>query len=213
MTGKTHLTGGFAAGALLSWSVSAVPALAARLPQSIDVAGIAVPVIVPGMAAALIASLLPDIDEPQSLIANSPRAVQQRLGKGRKGVDRGARQSAGALLTVLQWITTGLAMLIRVLAGGHRGATHMLLIAAALGVGAYFLGGAIGFPSLWIWFTAGYLSHLILDMMTPSGLPLTWPLSHRSIRILPRPLTITTGTMGDTILRLILIAVGVWLLV
>jgi membrane-bound metal-dependent hydrolase YbcI (DUF457 family) len=213
MTGKTHLAGGFAAGALLSWAGTQLPLLANALPSTVDIAGAAVPAAVPGIAVAMVAALLPDIDEPQSLIANSSNAVKRRLGRGRRGVDRSARQSAGVLLTVTQWITTGLAMLIRVLAGGHRGATHMLLITVALGAGTYFLGAAIGFPSLWLWFTAGYLSHLLLDMLTPSGLELLWPLSRRHLRLLPRPLTITTGTAGDAVLRVLLVAAGVWLLV
>ena len=212
MTGKTHLAGGFAAGALLSWAGTQLPPLGALLPATVDIAGTMVPAAVPGIAVAMVAALLPDIDEPQSLIANSPTAMKKRLGKGRRGADRSARQSAGVLLTVAQWLTTGLAMLVRLLAGGHRGATHMLLITAALGAGAYFLGGVIGYPSLWLWFTAGYLSHLLLDMLTPSGLEILWPLSRRSLRLLPRPLTITTGTAGDAVLRVLLVVAGLWLL-
>lgn len=212
MTGKTHLTGGFAAGAFLQWAGTQLPLLGDVLPATVSVAGAVIPAAVPGIAVAMAAALLPDIDEPQSLIANSPSAIKRRLGKGRRGVDRSARQSAGVLLTATQWVTTGLAMLIRLLAGGHRGATHMLLIAVALGAGAYFLGPAVGFPSLWLWFLAGYLSHLLLDMLTPSGLELFWPLSRHRLRLLPRALTITTGTAGDAVLRVVLLVAGVWLL-
>jgi membrane-bound metal-dependent hydrolase YbcI (DUF457 family) len=212
MTGKTHLAGGFAAGAALSWVGTQFGAVADLLPMTMSIGGVTLPALAPGIAVAMVASLLPDIDEPQSLIANSPTALKKELGKGRKGLDRHTRRSAGMLLTVAQWITTGLAMIIRVLAGGHRGATHMLLITAALGVGAYFLGDAIGFPSLWLWFSAGYLSHLVLDMLTPSGLELLWPLWRRNLRLLPRPLTITTGTAGDVVARVLLVGLGVWLL-
>lgn len=212
MTGKTHLAGGFAAGAALSWAGGQFAIVGELLPLSVTIAGVTLPALAPGIAVSMVAALLPDIDEPQSLIANSPTAIKRELGKGRKGLDRRTRQSAGIVLTVAQWITTGLAMLVRVLAGGHRGATHMLLITAALGAGAYFLGAAIGFPSLWLWFTAGYLSHLLLDMMTPSGLELLWPLWRRNLRLLPRPIAITTGTAGDTVVRVLLAGLGAWLL-
>ena len=212
MTGKTHLAGGFAAGAAVAWADTQFLLVDALLASTVDIAGVSLPVLVPGIAVSMVAALLPDIDEPQSLIANSPTAIKRELGKGRKGLDRRTRQSAGMLLTVVQWVTTGLAMLIRLLAGGHRGATHMFLITAALGAGAFFLGNAIGFPSLWLWFTAGYLSHLLLDMMTPSGLEVLWPLWRRSLRLLPRPIAITTGTAGDTVVRVLLAGLGAWLL-
>ncbi len=212
MTGKTHLAGGFAAGAALHWAGAQLPLIGDAIASTLIVTGAAIPTAGPGIAVAMVAALLPDIDEPQSLIANAPTAIKNRLGKGRRGIDRGARQSTGILLTAAQWIATGFAMIIRVLAGGHRGATHMLLITAALGAGAFFLGAAIGFPSLWLWFTAGYLSHLLLDMLTPSGLELLWPLWRRNLRLLPRPIAITTGTTGDTVLRVLLAGLGAWLL-
>ncbi len=212
MTGKTHLAGGFAAGAGLAYAGAAFTELGMLLPPTLDVAGLAVPGIVPGLLACGIASLLPDIDEPESLIANSPENMKRRIGRGRAGIDRGARQSAGMLLTVLNVITRGLAGFVRLLAGGHRGATHMLLIAAALTIGMYFLGEAIGFAALWLWFAVGYLSHLLLDMLTPSGLALLWPLSRRPLHLLPGPLRIVTGGVGDVVVRIALLGIGVWVL-
>jgi len=212
MTGKTHLAGGFAAGAALAWAGDEFVALGTLLPPTLSLAGVTVPGVVPGLLLCMTAALLPDIDEPESLIANAPNTAKQRLGKGRRGIDRGARQSMGILLTVLNAVTRGLAGIVRLLAGGHRGATHMLLIAAALTVGMYFLGEAIGFVALWLWFMAGYLSHLLLDMLTPSGLELLWPLSRRRLHVLPRPLRLVTGGAGDVVVRVLLIGVGVWLL-
>jgi hypothetical protein len=170
------------------------------------------PVLFPGIIVSAIASLLPDIDEPESLIANAPDAAQRRLKRGKKGVDRSTRRSVGVLLSALQILFQGLAYLVRILAGGHRGATHMLLIAAGLSAGMYFLGDAVGVPSLWMWFAAGYLSHLVLDMLTPSGLEFLWPLIRRPLHLVPRPLCITTGSVGDTVVRVILMAAAAWLL-
>ncbi|CAA6605927.1 Predicted membrane-bound metal-dependent hydrolase [Rhodospirillaceae bacterium LM-1] len=54
---------------------------------------------------------------------------------------------------------------------GHRGVTHSLLAVAAL---ALFLGLA-GTGNLAAPLAVGYLSHLLADSMTLSGIPLAWP--------------------------------------
>jgi membrane-bound metal-dependent hydrolase YbcI (DUF457 family) len=210
VTGKTHLTGGIAAAAALH-AARLLPELAPHIPTGmITMHGVVLPVLLPGMAVAVVASLLPDIDEPQSLISNSPNAIRAQLGTGRRGADRAARRGAGVILQVGNILTRTLAQLVRLLAGGHRAATHVLPIAAALTVGMYYLGASLGFPSLWIWFAAGYLSHLLLDMMTPAGLALFWPLSKRDWHILPSFLRMQTGGGGDVFMRtfLLLLAVG-----
>lgn len=208
MTGKTHLAGGIAAAAALH-AAQLVPELSPYLPSGlITIQHVVLPVAIPGTAAAVIAALLPDIDEPQSLISNSPNAIRKQLGRGRKPADRAARQSASLLLRIANVLTRGLAMLVRVIAGGHRAATHVLFVAAALTAGMWFLGAAIGFPSLWMWFAAGYLSHLLLDMMTPSGLALFWPMSRGNWHLLPSFMRMQTGGAGDVFMRTFLLAVG-----
>ncbi len=171
----------------------------------INLHGLVTPIVLPGALVSAVAALLPDIDEPESLISNSPNAIRKQLGRGRQPAARAARRSVGPLLRIANIITRALAMIVRLLAGGHRAATHVLFIAAALTVGASFLGNAIGFPSLWMWFAAGYLSHLLLDMMTPSGLALFWPLSRADWHLLPRFMQVRTGGGGDG-------AVGMFLL-
>lgn len=205
MTGKTHLAGGVAAAALLH-AAQLVPEISHYVPSGmITLRGVVMPVVVPGLAVSCIAALLPDIDEPQSLIANSPNAIRKKLGKGRKPAERAARQSAGILLLAANYVTRSLAWLVRIIAGGHRAATHVLPITAVLTIGMWFLGKAIGFPSMWMWFAAGYLSHLVLDMMTPSGLAFLWPLSQGHWHLLPGFMRIQTGGGGDAAVRVFLL--------
>jgi len=54
---------------------------------------------------------------------------------------------------------------------GHRTATHSLLAQAAVGVAAYFLLPFGFFLAL----VAGWVSHSLADMMTPSGVAWFWP--------------------------------------
>lgn len=57
---------------------------------------------------------------------------------------------------------------------GHRGITHSLVAAIALGLLAAVL--PLGASPTWIFpLGFGYLSHLVADWMTPSGIPLLWP--------------------------------------
>ena len=59
---------------------------------------------------------------------------------------------------------------------GHRGITHSLLMVGAL---IFVLIHYIDMPS-WVYgLIFGYLSHLLGDWITPSGIPLFWPLKRR----------------------------------
>lgn len=60
---------------------------------------------------------------------------------------------------------------------GHRGIMHSLLGALLVGWLVPVLVGYFGFSISWKVVLAGYLSHLVLDTLTPSGVPWLWPLS------------------------------------
>ncbi len=95
------------------------------------------PETVPGLALAVLGSMLPDIDHPGSLV-------------GRK----------------LRVVSVPLSLLV-----GHRGITHSLLaVLACLGLLAVMGLGWLAAPV-----AVGYLSHLLADALTPSGVPLLWP--------------------------------------
>lgn len=66
----------------------------------------------------------------------------------------------------------------------HRGPTHTLAFVA-------LLCGLLVMASSPIWavtaFAAGLISHIAADMLTPAGVPVLLPLSHRSLRLAPYP--------------------------
>ena len=78
------------------------------------------------------------------------------------------------------------------LAGGwmkHRGITHTTPAVIAVGLVAALL-----LPTVAALVVFGaYASHLLLDAFTRSGVPLAWPLTWGSVRLLPRPLQVRTG--------------------
>lgn len=82
----------------------------------------------------------------------------------------------------------------------HRGITHTLIALVAITAAAFMLlplPYAIGAAS-------GYLSHLLADMVTVSGLPVFWPYKRESMHILPKRLRLTTNTLPEHLLALLL---------
>jgi len=73
---------------------------------------------------------------------------------------------------------------------GHRGLLHSLLAAGLI----YLLTLKL-LPTYSLYCLAGYLSHLLLDCLTPSGVPLLWPVPFRF-----RIPVIKTGSMFETAL-------------
>ncbi len=140
-----------------------------------------------GTVLAGVGGLLPDIDEPKSLIGHSPRILARgATGKSRRGsLPRVLIRVLGELLT---GIVQALATVVRELTG-HRGATHWLLTALVVALPAIaFLG-----PHAGLCLAVGYLSHLALDMLTRSGIPLLGPFSKRRLHLLPKPFRVRTG--------------------
>jgi membrane-bound metal-dependent hydrolase YbcI (DUF457 family) len=205
MTGKTHAAGGVLAAAGVASLGPLFEVTSGILTGELHIAGFTIPAAVGGASICLIASLLPDIDEPESLIVNSPGAMRKQLGRGRGVQERVARGLLGALLLIARRLLRLISGAIRLFAGGHRGATHWLFIAVLLSLGMWYLGGLAGYSLLWIWFAAGYLSHLMLDMMTPSGLEVLRPLTSARMHLLPGFMRIRTGSGVDALVRVALL--------
>lgn len=83
---------------------------------------------------------------------------------------------------------------------GHRGVTHSAL---AVLVCALLTAGVIGgTPAIVMALAIGYLSHLIGDWMTTTGIPLLWPRRTRY----KAPITFKTGSLAETALFVLLAA-------
>ncbi|MEX2054565.1 MAG: metal-dependent hydrolase [Candidatus Andersenbacteria bacterium] len=83
---------------------------------------------------------------------------------------------------------------------GHRGVLHSLLAVILILIGGLFINVINGISGAWLLaFTLGYTSHLLLDALTPSGIPLWYP-HQTTVSFLPRGLRIPTRSLGDIIL-------------
>jgi len=83
----------------------------------------------------------------------------------------------------------------------HRGALHSGLIVALLLLGALYVPERYRLHAISC--VAGYASHLLLDALTVSGIPLLWPHSAR-FRLLG--IRIRTGSLVENLLSVVLLA-------
>jgi inner membrane protein len=89
----------------------------------------------------------------------------------------------------------------------HRGLTHTWLLLLVLGAAALLLLPApVALAAI-----AGYSSHIVMDMMTVSGLPVFWPVTDGKFYVLPYPLRFRTGRWAESLLDVALVALVVWL--
>ena len=180
MGGKTHMAFGAFSFALLAGPVNQTLGIGPETPA------LMAPI---GLAVGSVAGLLPDIDEPNAL-----------LGRG-----GWMPKAMGPLLRALAMVISLPFRLIgMVLKGtlGHRGGTHSLAmsfiftLAFAIPI-TMFLGQGADWLIWTIWM--GFISHLIADMLNPSGVPLLWPLfsKHKTYHLLPKPLRIPTESPAN----------------
>ncbi|GAC1431755.1 MAG: hypothetical protein NVSMB65_05260 [Chloroflexota bacterium] len=202
MMGKDHLWYGLSAG-----GTCALLALTGHLhllphPGPIDATWL--------VAASGVGSLVPDFDEPGSLISNAPRNLGllarrmiYRLGVGPL---RPLAWVAGMIIlaasAALNWVSRFFSSVFRVLALGHREGSHWLPVWAAASAGVYLL--TVARLGLWpgAGFALGFLTHLIADGLTKAGLPLV-PSTRRRLHLLPRHLRIRTGSRVETVVTVI----------
>jgi inner membrane protein len=128
------------------------------------------------IAFALLGSLLPDLDARQSKLSNVQIAGITPL-----------KPAAYVLNRRL----------------GHRGVMHslwaLLIVAIALGLPLALLLD----PLAGVGLVLGYLSHLLLDACTRSGVPLLWPETSK-VHLLPRGLRVVTGSRAEDIVFFLL---------
>lgn len=132
-------------------------------------------------------ALLPDLDVSEAKAGNLEVGV--RSGKQKIGVKP---------LAPLALVFSSLFK--------HRGFLHSGLVVALLGGITYWLVVPIS-AELWIIIIAGYISHLLADSLTKSGIKLLYPAKF-NFRLLPKSLSLRTGgTLESGILMISLITI------
>jgi membrane-bound metal-dependent hydrolase YbcI (DUF457 family) len=161
-----------------------------------------------------VAALLPDIDAPNSLlqqtIFQSSRApiTDGMFSKQQRHSVTGSLGYAMARIVELS-----LRSIIKVLFDalkvyvGHRGPTHTLLVWVVL---SGIVSGIVWWIELsWAFalaFGIGYVSHILADATTRSGVKMLEPFSGQTVHLLPESLRIRTGTPVEGLLVAVIVA-------
>lgn len=192
---KSHKVGGICAGALTTAAIVGIPNTSDGILMTATL-----------VTTAVIGSLCPDIDHPQSKISRRnpilSAMVNLFLVTG--------KTITNILLLPCFWINKSRKE--RILKGfEHRGIFHTLIMVLLLTL----LIGLIRIPwiiPIQIAFAAGYLSHILMDMLTVSGVRFLYPIINHSFHI---PfIRLHTGNMvHEYIARTIFIIVTVILII
>jgi len=199
VTGKTHLTGGLTFGLLVGQALQLINADAILIGNNT-----LIPVTLVAIAGIAFGSLLPDIDEPNAMVSNLPK-------KGRGVVNTALKKKGieGILRGLITVILLGLNLVTRAIAGGvktlvgHRGATHWVFSSVMVGILFAVAGFFFGYPELGLWIWLGYISHILLDAMTLSGVEMWQPFIDKKYHLLPQGFRVRTGNFVDAGMSLI----------
>ena len=186
MTGKTHIGLGTAVGIALS----------TKMPGELNLISILVLVV---------ASLLPDVDHPKSILNKYVLPVKSKLVKfiiyGSFGL--------GLLIVNFKYeripeLNVAGAVLIIIAFSSHRtGLTHSIVGLIIFAFVANYIGNEYNDRNLVYYFIVGYGSHIIGDMFTNRGLPLFYPLRNKNIKF---PISFRVGSKkGEFIEKVIII--------
>ncbi|WP_240422073.1 metal-dependent hydrolase [Paenibacillus periandrae] len=95
--------------------------------------------------------------------------------------------------------------LLKILKVRHRSITHSILFILVL----MFV--TVPLPALFfLTFVFAYVSHPLIDLLNHRGVELFWPLKLH-IRLLPKFMVIDTGSLGENVVRWLLLAISLWI--
>lgn len=188
MTGKTHAGIG---------AVTYV-ALCDKIPGGFHYAGIGI---------VILASLLPDIDHPKSMMNKYILPFKNKAAKIT------LYACSGIIILWFNYLYNNSAMLVAaglsflfVAVSSHRnGLTHSLLGLIIFSSIVGYVGTGYHMPEVIYYFMLGYGIHLIGDMATNRGIPLFYPFKSKKVKFL---LTYAVGSKKGKVIEEIIMALG-----
>lgn len=144
------------------------------------------------LAVGAFGALLPDLD------ASDAKIKHLEVGYG-----KGKNRLAIKPFYLPSWIISSIFK--------HRAVLHSLFTTIIVGFSGYYLvqylNQWVSFlnAEFWLVLMLGYLSHLLADGLTKSGVPLLWPWSHK-FHLLPRSLCVKTGSLPENLISVLALA-------
>jgi inner membrane protein len=143
--------------------------------------------------AAVVASWLPDVDNPRSTLGN--------------GLSRSKNPLLNLASRPLSWaLRTTSFVLVRTV--GHRTLTHSFVGVLLFALPVWLFLGA--FPDLSLALVVGYASHVLADALNTRGVPLLWPLG-RPFRLVPGG--VRSGGAVEVAVALAVLGFALWALI
>jgi inner membrane protein len=188
MNGKTHAGIGLAA----------YVALSEKLPGGFSYIGLGV---------VLLASLLPDIDHPKSIINRYILPFKNKAAKVTLYI------CSGIIVLYFDYLYTnqpaykalGAALIAAGLSNHRQGLTHSLLGIITFSFIVGYVGEQYNVKYITSYFITGYSTHLFCDMLTNRGVPLFYPFKNKKVKL---PFTYRVGSKIGNFIELILVAAG-----
>lgn len=161
----------------------------------------------PGLGVVLVASLLPDIDHPKSIINRYILPFKNKAAKVTLYI------CSGIIVLYFDYLYTnqpaykalGAALIAVGLSSHRQGLTHSLLgmITFAFIVG--YVGEKYNLKYITSYFIIGYSMHLLCDMLTNRGIPLFYPFKNKKVKL---PFTYRVGSKTGNFIELFIVVVG-----
>lgn len=158
-----------------------------------------------GMMVVILASVLPDIDHPKSIINKYILPFKNKITKIT------LYTCLGIIILWYDYLYTkepvfkalGISFIIIAISSHRNGLTHSLTGMIMFSFIAGYIGNMYNVHYLVYYFLIGYGMHLLCDMATNRGVPLFYPFKRKKIRL---PITYKTNSkMGNSIEELLMI--------
>lgn len=160
-----------------------------------------------GLGVVLLASLLPDIDHPKSIMNRYILPFKNKASKVTLYI------CSGIIVLYFDYLYTnqpaykalGAALIAVGLSSHRQGLTHSLFGMITFTFIAGYAGNKYHLQHITSYFLTGYSMHLLCDMLTNRGVPLFYPFKNKKVKM---PLTYRVGSKLGNLIELILVAAG-----
>ncbi|AKA71534.1 metal-dependent hydrolase [Clostridium scatologenes] len=158
-----------------------------------------------GMMAVILASVLPDIDHPKSVINKYILPFRNKATKVT------LYMCLGIIILWYDYLYTkqpafkalGVSFMVIAMSSHRNGLTHSLTGMIIFSFIAGYIGNMYNIHYLVYYFMIGYGMHLLCDMATNRGVPLLYPFRNKKVKL---PITYKTNSkMGNSIEELLMI--------
>lgn len=158
-----------------------------------------------GMMVVILASVLPDIDHPKSIINKYILPFKNKATKVT------LYMCLGIIILWYDYLYTkqpafkalGVSFMVIAVSSHRNGLTHSLSGMIIFSFIAGYIGNMYNIHYLVYYFMIGYGTHLLCDMATNRGVPLLYPFRNKKVKL---PITYKTNSkMGDSIEELLMI--------